>query len=79
MPGGAGAGAAVAGSVVPAGAGAGAGVGKSDGNFAATDWVGDCWVAVPRVPPDAPDGIGEDVPASCESAIASAALTVLTV
>ena len=47
--------------------------------FGATDVVGDPWGAVPLAPPNTPDGIGEDDPASFVSAIASAALTVVTV
>jgi hypothetical protein len=64
----------VAGSVVLAGSG----LGDADDNSAASDVPGDCAVAVPARP-DAPDGIGADVPPSCVSAIASDALTVVTV
>jgi hypothetical protein len=64
-------------------AGAGSGVlGGAAGvlcTSGAADVVGDPWADVPLVPPGTPEAIGEDDPASFVNAIASAALTVVTV
>jgi len=57
---------------------AGSEPGEADGDSEATG-VLDGGGLEELVPPDAPDGIGGDVAASCVSAIASAALTVVTV
>ena len=57
---------------------AGTGLGEADGDSEATGVLDGGGVEEPD-PPDAPDGIGGDVAASCVSAIASAALTVVTV